>query len=459
MAKRQRSVSLSFILLRFAGGILGCMLLCGLIWYVCDLQLKKAGVIYHGSVSNRQVEEMLAGKPKNFVSPGEDFLPEYALFAPDGSVLESNVKGKKLETLSGFLQLPPDDVHVSRYTYADNTTIVLSWYFRTEFVNPRLRSLLPPFEYLWIAALGIAWVLCLMCSTLRLRRHLASRLDLFREVSEKVGAQELDFIIPHAGIKEYDQALDAMDHMRKALYSSLSSQWAAQQEREAEIAALAHDLKTPLTLIGGNAELLLDEELPPDFRRRLEIIASSSDRARQYVASLLETSVGADEAFESASLPDVFNELCRNIQPVAERRNVCLQVQNHLKGTAVIQKSHLLRALGNVVQNAIEHTPEGGNVYLDGGMESHTKDNQEANIGNSKWQIVVRDEGPGFSKAALHHATERLWRDDSSRGSDGHNGLGLWFAAQVVQNHGGELELHSLESGGMVSIRFPMTST
>ena len=176
------------------------------------------------------------------------------------------------------------------------------------------------------------------------------------------------------------------------------------------------------------------------------------------MASLLETSVGADEAFESASLPDVFDELCRNIQPVAERRNVCLQVQNHLKGTAVIQKSHLLRALGNVVQNAIEHTPEGGNVYLDGGMESYTKDNQEANIGNSKWQIVVRDEGPGFSKAALHHATERLWRDDSSRGSDGHNGLGLWFAAQVVQNHGGELELHSLESGGMVTIRFPMTS-
>ena len=53
----------------------------------------------------------------------------------------------------------------------------------------------------------------------------------------------------------------------KALYQALTSQWAAQQQREAEIAALAHDLKTPLTLAGGNAELLLEEELPQDYER------------------------------------------------------------------------------------------------------------------------------------------------------------------------------------------------
>ena len=64
-------------------------------------------------------------------------------------------------------------------------------------------------------------------------------------------------MIPHAGIREYDQALEAMEHMREALYNSLSSQWAARQEREGEIGALAHDLKTPLTLIRGNGELLL----------------------------------------------------------------------------------------------------------------------------------------------------------------------------------------------------------
>lgn len=118
--------------------------------------------------------------------------------------------------------------------------------------------------------LGAGWVFCLIFNTLRLRRRLAARLRLFGEVSDRVGAQELDFTVPHAGIREYDQALDAMEHMREALYSSLSSQWAAQQEREAEIAALAHDLKTPLTLIGGNAELLLDENLPENCHRMVK---------------------------------------------------------------------------------------------------------------------------------------------------------------------------------------------
>lgn len=292
MAKKQRSVSLTFVLLRFAVVMLGCMLLCGLVWMLCFTQLRNAGIIYQGYVSNQQTERILTEDTKNFISPGADFLPEYALFAPEGNVLESNVEGKKLETLREFFLQAPDDVHVSRRTYADGSTVIIQWYFRSEFVNPILRNLLPPFEYLWLAALGAGWVFCLIFNTLRLRRRLAARLRLFGEVSDRVGAQELDFTVPHAGIREYDQALDAMEHMREALYSSLSSQWAAQQEREAEIAALAHDLKTPLTLIGGNAELLLDENLPENCQRMLNTIVLNSDRAKRYVASLLETSSG-----------------------------------------------------------------------------------------------------------------------------------------------------------------------
>ena len=442
MAKKQRSVSLTFVLLRFAVVMLGCMLLCGLVWMLCFTQLRNAGIIYQGYVSNQQTERILTEDTKNFISPGADFLPEYALFAPDGNVLESNVEGKKLETLREFFLQAPDDVHVSRRTYADGSTVIIQWYFRSEFVNPILRNLLPPFEYLWLAVLGAGWVLCLIFNTLRLRRHLAARLRLFGEVSDKVGAQELDFTVPHAGIREYAQALDAMEHMREALYSSLSSQWAAQQEREAEIAALAHDLKTPLTLIGGSAELLLVETLSENCQRMVETIVSNSDRAKRYVASLLETSSGTDETFENTALPTMFDELCLSANALAQASGGFLHSQNSLEGSARIQKDHLLRALGNVVQNAIEHTPEGGSVYLEGCM-----------LANG-WQITVRDEGPGFSRAALHHATERLWRDDTARSSDGHNGLGLWFAAQVVTTHSGQLELKNCESGGMAVIKF-----
>ena len=442
MAKRQRSVSLSFVLLRFAVVMLGCMLLCFLAWYIALVLLQNTGAVYHGSVSNRQVEQMLAKDPQTFVPPDDDFLARYVLFNKDGEVLESNAQGKELEALAGCIQEETNDVHVIRHTYADGSTVIIRWYYRAEFANPVLRSILPPFEYLWLAALGVVWVLCLLFNTLWLRRHLAAKLKLFSEVSRKVGAQELNFVMPHAGIREYDQALDAMEQMREALYSSLSSQWAAQQEREAEIAALAHDLKTPLTLVGGNAELLLDEGLPGGSRKMVETIAASNNRAKQYVASLLESSAGADEAFEHTALSGLFEELCRRAAAVADARRICLHTHNGLEGAADIQKERLLRALGNVVQNAIEYTPAGGNVYLEGSMT------------DGGWQVTVRDEGPGFSKAALHHAAERLWRDDAARGADGHHGLGLWFAAQVAKNQAGRLELSNSDTGGVVTIRF-----
>ena len=442
MAKRQNSISLSFVLLRFTIIMLGCMLSCFIIWLTTLQLLEKKDFIYHGSVSNQQVEKMLAGKPLNFISPNNNFLAKYALFNKSGEILESNVEGKELEILTMYLKENINDIHSLRYTYQDESTIVIRWNYRREFINPTLRNILPPFEYLWWGTLGIAWILCLIFNTLWLRYNLATKLKLFSQVSEKVASQELEFEIPHAGIREYDQALDAMEHMRKALYTSLSLQWAAKQERESEIESLAHDLKTPLTLIGGNAELLLYEDLPDNTLKMVKTIISSNDRAKNYVVSLLEASIGIDEEFEKIRLYDLLDKLYQNTMPIAENKKIYLQKKNKLDGIANIQEERLLRALGNIVQNAIEHTNAGRNVYLEGKMI------------NGGWQIIVRDEGPGFSKAALQHATKRLWRDDTARAKSNHNGIGLWFALQVVKMYSGQIKLQNYDCGGLVTIEF-----
>ena len=201
MAKKQRSVSLSFLLMCFALLLLGSMLLCCLVWFFCLIRFQNAGFIYQGYVSNQQVEKMLTGNPKIFVSPDENFLAEYALFASNGDVLKSNVEGKKLEALAGYFQKDNYSTNVSRYTYADGSTAVFRWHYRAEFANPELRQMLPPFQYLWFGTLGVACVLCLMLNILWLRRRLAAKLKLFREVSEKIGAQDLDFTVPRAGIR------------------------------------------------------------------------------------------------------------------------------------------------------------------------------------------------------------------------------------------------------------------
>ncbi len=99
--------------------------------------------------------------------------------------------------------------------------------------------------------------------------------------------------------------------------------------------------------------------------------------------------------------------------------------------------------MGNLLDNAIEYTPSGGTVFLKGSMTEKS------------WQLTVFDQGPGFTKEALAHGTKRLWRGDTGRSLDGHRGLGLWIAAQVVKSHSRELELNNWERGGMVTIRMP----
>ena len=149
MAKRQPSITLSFVLLRFTVLMLGCMLLCGLLWLVLITGLQTAGFIYHGSVSNQQAEEMLKDHPAVFAAPDENFLPEYALFDTEGAVLKTNTKGRELDSLREFFQTTLRICILSGYTYKDGSTLVLRWHYRREFTDPGLRALLPPFEYLW----------------------------------------------------------------------------------------------------------------------------------------------------------------------------------------------------------------------------------------------------------------------------------------------------------------------
>nr|WP_317378557.1 HAMP domain-containing sensor histidine kinase [uncultured Faecalimonas sp.] len=441
MAKRKHTVSLSFILLRFVAGMFVTMLVCFMAWSFGMTILEQHGIIDSGSEINHQVEAILGTSDGKFTEPDERFPGEYALYDAKGNVLKTNVERTTAEDREKFSNVSGYAAHLSRRTYADGSTAVIRWHFRKEFTDPSLRRKLPPADTLGLLLLGAGLLLSLLLHTMWLGKFLGKKLKLFQEVSKKVAAQELDFTVPHAGIREYDEALDAMEEMREALYQALTAQWAAQQQREAEIAALAHDLKTPLTLAGGNAELLLEEELPKDHERLLRKIMEATVRAKGYVASLLEASAGKEEVYEPTDLRGWFEKLQENALAAAEAKGVELIAENGLGGYWNMQQERLLRGIFNIVLNAVEYTPKGKTVYLEGKMTE------------SGWQICVRDEGKGFDEEEMRHAAERLWRGEKSRRADGHHGLGLWSATQVIRAHEGELRLGNWEEGGEVLVR------
>ena len=82
-----------------------------------------------------------------------------------------------------------------------------------------------------------------------------------RGALEQIGDRNLDFKINYSGVREIDECLVALDDMRYALKTSLQKQWETEQEKSRQMSALAHDIKTPLTVVRGNSELLLETEL------------------------------------------------------------------------------------------------------------------------------------------------------------------------------------------------------
>lgn len=449
MEKRHRSVSLSLILLRFVitTGLLVSAVF--LTWYYAILVFQAQGWVLPGYTAEREVLLFIQQQEGNKSLPSDDVpsMASYVLFDARGNVLGAVNRNNYKKMVAHYKNGEDDGQTFARYTYPDGTSVLFTWQYLAQFSNSDLRNALPPFEYIWYAVLVVELVVCVTLTTLNMRKKLVQKLRLLSAISQKVGQQELNFDVPQTGIKEFDETIGAMDEMRVALRNSLSAQWVAERQRQNEISALAHDLKTPLTIIGGNAELLLEDAPSPQQQSMLETIERNANRAKHYVASMQEAVRGIEEPYENAVLRDILDRVIEEAQSMAAGAGVQLEATNTLAGTALVQIERLNRALGNVVQNAIEHTPAGQTIKVCGKVD-----------GQDNWIIRVEDNGNGFSSGALHHATERFWRGDTARKNDGHNGLGLWFANEVVTAHDGTLTLANDDTGGVVKIQFAKKS-
>ena len=254
-------------------------------------------------------------------------------------------------------------------------------------------------------------------------------------------------ITGRARVRELGATLKAMDDLRQNLAESLESQWGMEQQRRLELAALTHDLKTPLSVISGNAELLgggrLDRgpagECGRHFPQRppppgLCGPAAGHDRLR-----------GRPQPGEGeVSLPalaegwrEVGQSLC-GAKPAAFR---CPEVP---RLELAVYRGDLDRAVSNLLDNAARYTPAGGTVTL-----SVTADGETLTI-------AVEDTGPGFSAGGPGPGEQAFYTSDASRPQEGHMGMGLYFAAQTAKRHGGALHLANTGLGARAELVLPI---
>lgn len=448
MAKRKltslRSVLLRYLLL--CGG--GCALIL-VLWWVIFMQLINIGFLLPAVASAQACadarETVASMTADTFDSLQISDLCRWAVVQND-TVLQTNMDDRHLKiALNAFHGGSGNPGYQYDVKMADGSFCLLQYDYATPYADPALRDTLPDFQTCYILLLAVLILVWLGWQTHCTVRVFAAETARLHRAVDAIAAQQPERIdADGAHLREFSATLQAMQTMGRELTDSLQSQWRMEQQRAEQIAALTHDLKTPLSIIQGNADLLAEDALSADQQTQVEAILRGTDRAQQYLAAL-RTACAPPATGETFPSHPLVSELAETAHALCAPAGVQLILNEQWQGTLCAAQCDLLRAAENLLDNAVRYTPRGGTVTL-----LVTKEKQD-------FILRVTDTGPGFTPEALAKAGEMLYTD-AARSDAAHQGLGLYFARKVAQSHGGVLVLSNLPAahGACAELRLPI---
>ena len=206
------------------------------------------------------------------------------------------------------------------------------------------------------------------------------------------------------------------------------------------ISLMSHELRTPLTSINGFAELLTaDDQLPEQAKEFVTIIANEAQRLSRMINTFLAvTQLQRKDKQEVQKIPlrldEVVRETIMSLQPIAKKRRIRLvdQPTQRLPPVAA-DKSLISQAVRNLVSNAIKYSPERTTVTVSTALEAEAV------------RVSVEDRGYGIPDEAKDRVWEKFYRvvREGQEKDEESTGLGLSFVRQVVEQHGGTVDLDS----------------
>jgi two-component system phosphate regulon sensor histidine kinase PhoR len=211
------------------------------------------------------------------------------------------------------------------------------------------------------------------------------------------------------------------------------------------ISLMSHELRTPLTSINGFAELLTaDETIPPQAREFVSIIANESQRMSRMINTFLSvTQLQRKDKQEVLKIPlrldEVVRETINSLQPVAKKKRIRLVEQPaHRIPPVAADKSLITQAVKNLVNNAIKYSPERTTVTVSTALEAEAV------------RVCVEDRGFGIPAEAKERVWDKFYRvvREGQEKDEESTGLGLSFVREVVEQHGGRVDLDSEEGRG-----------
>lgn len=294
------------------------------------------------------------------------------------------------------------------------------------------------FSYSIVGSAVIALLLGLLLS-----RYLTRPIRELTVATRALAEGETAQLVPVRSNDELGELADSFNRMNQQLARSM-------EQRRQMTADIAHELRTPLSIIIGHADGIHDGVLPLSMET-VEIIRDEATRLEGLVEDLRTLSLSdAGELSltkEPLSPATLLNDAKQLFSVRALQKKITLNVAVD-ESLPIIQAdpARMMQVLGNILENAIRHTPEHGEISL------------RASQRDNAIQISVQDTGEGLPANAAAHIFDRFYRVDPSRqrGSGG-SGLGLAISKSIIEGHGGKIWAESEQGRGLtVYISLPI---
>jgi two-component system sensor histidine kinase BaeS len=200
-------------------------------------------------------------------------------------------------------------------------------------------------------------------------------------------------------------------------------------------ADIAHELRTPLSVILGYTEALSDGKLPGD-EETYHVMYDEAIHLQRLIDDLRTLSLADAGELTLTRVPTEPAALLERVvlshQPLARREDVSLEIEAAPDlPTIDVDPDRMAQVLANLIANALRYTPTGGTITLSVGQDDH-----------AVW-LKVRDSGSGISPENLPYVFNRFYKGDQARAESGASGLGLAIARSIVNAHGGEIAVES----------------
>ncbi len=294
------------------------------------------------------------------------------------------------------------------------------------------------------AAAGFALMFAIFNVGWQMRRSVVRPLEAMGRAARRIAGGNLEFVLPQSRVKEIAAVRAAFEAMGDGLRESIGRQAALENERRFFVGAIAHDLRTPLftlrgSLVGLEQGLTTSPEMAARYvavcRQKADQLDRLVDDLFAYTkAEYLEQTLRR-ERLEFGSLAA---RVVDGMQPGARDKGVALALDCPDTHAAIEGDAHLIeRALENLLDNALRHTPTGGTITV------------RYRTDGDRLTVTVTDTGPGIAARDLPHLFEPLYRGEASRSREtGGAGLGLTIARRILRAHGGDLTAANGPAGG-----------